>query len=121
MYLEGSQVEVSQLNVFLSLKVDLILTNSEDPGEMQHYAAFHLGLHCLPKYPFRGFQYTNGSFLFRSMMQMVGANSSHPGEMQHYAALHLGLHCLTKYPFRGLKYTKGSFLFRSMMQMVGIN
>ena len=21
---------------------------------MQHYAAFHLGLHCLPKYPFRG-------------------------------------------------------------------
>ena len=27
---------------------------------MQHYAAFHLGLHCLPKYPFRGFQYTKG-------------------------------------------------------------
>ena len=27
---------------------------------MQHYAAFHLGLHCLPKYTFRGFQYTNG-------------------------------------------------------------
>ena len=25
---------------------------------MQHYAAFHLGLHCLPKHPFRGFQYT---------------------------------------------------------------
>ena len=24
---------------------------------MQHYAAFHLGLHCLPKYTFRGFQY----------------------------------------------------------------
>ena len=22
---------------------------------MQHYAAFHLGLHCLPKYPFKGF------------------------------------------------------------------
>ena len=22
-------------------------TNSEDPDEMQHYAAFHLGLHCL--------------------------------------------------------------------------
>ena len=21
-------------------------TNSKDPGEMQHYAAFHLGLHC---------------------------------------------------------------------------
>ena len=27
----------------------LILANSEDPDEMQHYAAaFHLGLHCLP-------------------------------------------------------------------------
>ena len=25
---------------------------------MQHNAAFHLGLHCLPKYPFRGFHYT---------------------------------------------------------------
>ena len=27
---------------------------------MQHVAAFHLGLHCLPKYPFRSFQYTKG-------------------------------------------------------------
>ena len=24
------------------------------------YAAFHLGVRCLPKYPFRGFQYTKG-------------------------------------------------------------
>ena len=23
------------------------LTNSEDPDEMQHYVAFHQGLHCL--------------------------------------------------------------------------
>ena len=23
------------------------LTNSEDPDEMPHYAAFHLGLHCV--------------------------------------------------------------------------
>ena len=30
-------------------------TNSADPDEMQHSAAFHLGLHCLPKYPFRDF------------------------------------------------------------------
>ena len=29
---------------------------SADPDEMQHYAAFHQGLDCLP----RGFQYTNG-------------------------------------------------------------
>ena len=27
---------------------------------MQHYAAFHLGLHCWPKYLFRGFQYKKG-------------------------------------------------------------
>ena len=33
-------------------------TNSVDPDEMQHYAAFHLGLHCLPKYPFWGFPNT---------------------------------------------------------------
>ena len=33
-----------------------------DPDEMQlqHNTAFHLGLHCLPKYLFRGFQYTKG-------------------------------------------------------------
>ena len=38
----------------------LNLTNSADPGEMQPYAAFHLDLHCLPKYLFRGFQNTKG-------------------------------------------------------------
>ena len=27
-----------------------VAANSEDPDEMQHFAAFHLGLHCLPKY-----------------------------------------------------------------------
>ena len=35
----------------------LTLANSVDPNEMQHYAAFHLGLHCLPKYSFRGLVY----------------------------------------------------------------
>ena len=40
------------------MTIVLILANSVDPGEMQHYAAFHLGLHCLPEYPFRGIQYT---------------------------------------------------------------
>ena len=28
------------------------LTNVVDPDEMLHYAAFHLGDHCLLKYPF---------------------------------------------------------------------
>ena len=39
------------------MKVDFILANSVDSGEMQHDAAFHLGFHCLPKYKFRGVQY----------------------------------------------------------------
>ena len=33
-------------------------TNSLDRDKMQHYAAFHLGLHCLQKYSFRGFPNT---------------------------------------------------------------
>ena len=46
---------------FCPLKVVLIfIANTADPDEMQHYAAFHLRLHCLLKYPFRGFQYTKG-------------------------------------------------------------
>ena len=38
--------------VFFCLK---IFFNSIDSDEMQYYAAFHLGLHCLQKYSFRGF------------------------------------------------------------------
>ena len=34
---------------FLSLKIDFVLANSADPGKMQPYASFHLGLHYLPK------------------------------------------------------------------------
>ena len=33
---------------------------SVDADEMPLYAAFQLRLHCLQKYPFRGFQYTKG-------------------------------------------------------------
>ena len=39
-------------DVFMSLKIIYILPNSVDPDEMQHNAAFHLRLHCLPKYLF---------------------------------------------------------------------
>ena len=35
--------------VFLSLKIDLILTNSGDTDQMPHYAAFHLGPPCICK------------------------------------------------------------------------
>ena len=42
------------------MKVVLIFANSAVPDEMQHYAPFHLGLHCLKKYPLGVFQYTEG-------------------------------------------------------------
>ena len=42
----------------LSLKIVFILSNSAGNDVMRHFAAFHLGLHCLPMYPFRGFKYT---------------------------------------------------------------
>ena len=32
-----------------------LLINKVDPDEMQHYAAYHLGLHFLQTYLFRGF------------------------------------------------------------------
>ena len=58
-YMEGLQFMISKKNfVFHSLKIDFVLANSADPDEMPHYAAFHLGLHCLLKYPFRGFRST---------------------------------------------------------------
>ena len=41
-------------------KIFFTLANSVGPDEIQHYAAFHLGLHCLPKYSFRGFSNTKG-------------------------------------------------------------
>ena len=40
--------------MFLSLKIDFVLANNADPDEIPHYAAFHLGLHFLPKRTFRG-------------------------------------------------------------------
>ena len=44
-------------NIDLFLSKDFFtFTNSVDPDQMQHYAAFHLGLHCLQKYSFRGFR-----------------------------------------------------------------
>ena len=59
-YNEGSQVILSKNIAFLHLEVDFVLANSADPDEMPNYAAFHLGLHCLPKYPLWGFWSTKG-------------------------------------------------------------
>ena len=46
--------------LLFSLKMDFVLTNSADPDEMLHDAAFQQGLRFLPKNPFRGFQSTKG-------------------------------------------------------------
>ena len=67
-YFKGSLVVFFlNYNVFLFLKVVLILANSAGPVEMWHYAAFHLGLHCLPKYPLRGFHYTKGRYMIEHL------------------------------------------------------
>ena len=59
MYFKGSQTEC--FNLCISVTEGCFnFGTSADSDEMQHYAAFHLGLHCLPKYPFRSFQYVNG-------------------------------------------------------------
>ena len=61
MYIEGSQVIISKKKYCSnSQKIDFVLVNSANPDEMPHYVAFHLGLHCLSKYPFRGFWSTKG-------------------------------------------------------------
>ena len=49
--------EFLNYDVYLSLRIGFTLTNSVQPDEMQHDAAFHLSLHCLSTYQFRGFPY----------------------------------------------------------------
>ena len=57
-YIEGSKVIISKKNkLSLSLKIDFVLhvANSADPDEILHYAAVHMGISSLSKYPFWGF------------------------------------------------------------------
>ena len=59
-HIKGSQVRISKLRYIQSMRIVHILANSAEPDEMLCYAAFHLGLHCLPAYLFRHFQCTQG-------------------------------------------------------------
>ena len=60
-YFRGShRLKFPNYDVFLSLMIVLTSAKSVEPDEMPHYAAFHLGLHCLPKYRFRRFKHTKG-------------------------------------------------------------
>ena len=52
--LSGHRSKFLNFNIFLSQKIGFIFANSADPDEMLHYAAFHLGHHCLPKYLLTG-------------------------------------------------------------------
>ena len=52
--LRGHSKNFLNYEVNLSMNFVLIIANSADPDEMQHYAAFNLILHCLPKYLLRG-------------------------------------------------------------------
>ena len=45
---------IARAPLFLALKIVLVLANSVDN------AVFHMGLHCLPKYPYMGIHYTKG-------------------------------------------------------------
>ena len=47
--LSGHQEKFPNYDVFLSINIILTLTKNEDPDEMMHFVAFHLGLHVLPK------------------------------------------------------------------------
>ena len=52
-YIGVSSYNFKKNIVFFCLKIFLTFTNSVDPDATQHYAAFHLGLHCLQKYFFK--------------------------------------------------------------------
>ena len=62
--------------LFLSLKIDFVQANIADADEMPHYAVFYLGLHCLPKYPFRHPRLPRGkAYNFISPMKGVKRNA----------------------------------------------
>ena len=51
--------------------MDFVLANSADLDEMPPHVAFHLGLHCLPKYSFRGFPPISGGFRLQRVKQTL--------------------------------------------------
>ena len=56
-------------NFHINLKISVI-ANSEDPDEMLHYRAFHLGLHCLPKNAFGGHEHIERTYLMGCLHSM---------------------------------------------------
>ena len=58
--LRGLWSKFLNYDLFMSLKSFFILTNRANPDEMMHYAATHLGLHCLPMNLLAGIQNEKG-------------------------------------------------------------
>ena len=56
--------DIISLGLFISEDFFSFTTKSVDPDEMQHYVAFHLGLHCLRNNSLRGFPEYNVLRLF---------------------------------------------------------
>ena len=64
-------VIISKSIIFLSPKIGCVLANSADPDEMPHYAAFHLGLPCLPKYLFWGYWSSRAKSIFKREIAII--------------------------------------------------
>ena len=62
-----SEFPCYDVHKFKFLKIVFTSAKSENPDEMQHYAAFHLGLHFLQKYSFRDFQNTRVNDIFSAV------------------------------------------------------
>ena len=63
MYIEGSHVIIFKKKkhcISFYEHVFCLILNIADPDKMPHNAAFHLGLHCLSKFLFRGLCSTKG-------------------------------------------------------------
>ena len=55
-HIKGSEAINSKMRCTSVPEAFFILANNTNPDEMPRSVAFHLGLHCLSKYPFRSFQ-----------------------------------------------------------------
>ena len=77
--------------VFLSLKINFVLANSADPDEMPHHVAFHLGLHCLQKFSFRGFQVNpcHGEYFYVLHSPPPPPPNSYPVHLQHSSWIYI--------------------------------
>ena len=89
----GIRTKPKTLNLlFTGNRLTDTLANSEDPDEMQHYAAFHQGLHCLLS------SKTEIIIIFNILLCTLKLQNG------QFAVFHRGLHCLLR-----LKQHSGTF------------